>query len=82
MRLTFFTASKELERIAKDIVLTNNSFFRDNDFEQVFRELEDAVVDGGWHQMQKVKLNLIWQVGKDEAGYERWKNGIRKDSPC
>lgn len=63
--MTFKQMDEEITKIATDLALTNNSFYRNDDAPHFKKMLVSALEKGGWPEVNKVKLQIKY-AGTDE----------------
>jgi hypothetical protein len=56
--MTIKEAEKRIDTIATDLALTNNSFYTAKDIPQFKKRLTDALIQGGWKEVERVKLKI------------------------
>lgn len=55
---TMKSVEKELEAIATDLALENNNFYTAADIPQFKQRLIDALLKGGWLEVQREKMRI------------------------
>jgi len=56
--MTLKEAENRIDAIATDLALTNNSFYTTKDIPQFKKKLTEALMRGGWKEVERVKLKI------------------------
>lgn len=56
--MTLKEAENHIDAIATDLALTNNSFYTAKDIPQFKKKLTEALMQGGWKEVERVKLKI------------------------
>lgn len=51
-------AERRIDTIARELALTNNSFYTEKDIPQFKKRLTEALIQGGWKEVERVKLKI------------------------